>query len=97
VEEESRPLGLGETITFTKVFDAGTFIIFYSSSFNPFPDTKVLIDNTSVGVLSAEDDTLLHISFRRAKNQMCSTAIWLEPPGAKKSACLSKVSSTKRM
>ncbi|KAH6843433.1 hypothetical protein B0I37DRAFT_418534 [Chaetomium sp. MPI-CAGE-AT-0009] len=35
-----------------------------------FPDEQVAIDNTSVNVLSAEDDNLLHVSFRRAENQI---------------------------
>ncbi|RYP44511.1 hypothetical protein DL768_009032 [Monosporascus sp. mg162] len=70
MDVESRPLHLAEKITFDRVFDAGSHIVFYSSSFNPYPDTQVYIDNTSVNVLSAEDDTLLHVSFRRAENQI---------------------------
>jgi hypothetical protein len=67
---ESRPLPLGEKITFDRAFDVGSYIVFYSSSFNPYPDTQVYIDNTNVSIHSTDDDTLLHLSFSRAENQI---------------------------
>lgn len=70
MDMESRSLFLRQEITFDRIDDAGSYIVFYSPSFNPFPDEKVYIDNTSVNVRSAEHDILLHVSFRRAENQI---------------------------
>ncbi|KAF5681253.1 FAD NAD(P)-binding domain-containing protein [Fusarium heterosporum] len=63
-------LSLGNSYSFDKILEAGSFILFYSATYNLLPDKSVEIDNTSINVLSSEDDVLLHISFRRAENQI---------------------------
>jgi hypothetical protein len=67
---ESRPLALDDKVTFDRVFGAGSYIVCYSASFNPYPDTQVYIDNTNINILSADGDYLVHISFRRAEDQI---------------------------
>ncbi|KAK8013735.1 hypothetical protein PG991_009328 [Apiospora marii] len=68
--KDKKHLHLGETHSFDKVYEAGSFIIFYSPTYDPYPDREPAIDNTSVIILSVEGDHLLHISFRRAENQI---------------------------
>ncbi|KAM0433636.1 hypothetical protein ACHAQK_009254 [Fusarium lateritium] len=70
VESQKKSLSLGESLSFEKVFDAGTFILFYSPTYNLLPDRNVNTDNTSLNIHSAKGDHLLHISFRRAENQI---------------------------
>ncbi|KAM0207632.1 hypothetical protein ACHAPQ_009547 [Fusarium lateritium] len=70
MESQKKSLSLGESLSFEKVFDAGTFILFYSPTYNLLPDRNVNTDNTSLNIHSAKGDHLLHISFRRAENQI---------------------------
>ncbi|KAH8802473.1 FAD/NAD(P)-binding domain-containing protein [Xylogone sp. PMI_703] len=70
MDVRSRPLSIREKIDFDRVFDEGSYIIFYSSSFNPYPDKLVSIDRTTVNVLSAREDVLLSVSFSRAENHI---------------------------
>ncbi|KAF4971520.1 hypothetical protein FZEAL_9835 [Fusarium zealandicum] len=65
-----KSLSLGESISFDKVFDAGSFILFYSPIYSLVPEKNVNIDNTSLNIHSAKSDQLLHISFRRVENQI---------------------------
>ncbi|KAF5590567.1 FAD NAD(P)-binding domain protein [Fusarium subglutinans] len=67
---QNRTLKLNSKLSFGKIFEAGSFIVFYSSSYDPVPDTTASIDNTSVNITSADDEDLLHISFRRVENQI---------------------------
>ncbi|KAM0541825.1 hypothetical protein ACHAPJ_013074 [Fusarium lateritium] len=67
---QTRPLHLGENYDFERVFEAGSFIVLYSETYDKVADLDVYIDNTNVNIRSAQDDILLHISFRRAVNQI---------------------------
>lgn len=62
------PLFLGHELKFDRPIGDGGSIVFYSTCINLVPDFGHNIDNTSVNVLSADKDTLLHISIRRAEN-----------------------------
>ncbi|RYP39140.1 hypothetical protein DL767_002320 [Monosporascus sp. MG133] len=64
------PLFLNNTVTFGTVINTGSYIVFYSAWYNAALDTQGYEDDTNVNVLSAEGDTLLHISFRRWKNSI---------------------------
>lgn len=59
---------------FDKAVTSGSLIEFLSRTYDRLPDTKAAIDNTSLNLLSAEGDHLLHISVRRAENQLCFNA-----------------------
>jgi hypothetical protein len=67
-------LHLDEVVTFDKPLVPGGSVVFRSSSIDRLPDTKAYIDNTSVNLLSAEGDHLLHVSIRRAQNRIVFNA-----------------------
>ncbi|KAF5536590.1 galectin [Fusarium napiforme] len=76
---QKKSLQLGNSIIFDKVFEAGTFITFYSETYKPVPDKNVDVDNTSLNIQSLDDDYLLHISFRRAENQIVFNSFPVTP------------------
>ncbi|KAF7340703.1 FAD/NAD(P)-binding domain-containing protein [Mycena sanguinolenta] len=67
-ERLAQPLACGDNVTFTNPINDGGSIVFYSNTVNLVPPSGAQIDNTSVNLLSADDDFLLHLSVRSAEN-----------------------------
>jgi hypothetical protein len=70
----SAALHLDEAITLDKALPVGSTVTFRARSIDLLPDTKAYIDNTSVNLLSADGDHVLHVSIRRAENRFCFNA-----------------------
>jgi hypothetical protein len=59
---------------FDRALEVGSSLTFYLKTVNLLPDSQVSLDNTHVSILSAKRDRVLHISLRRAENEICFNA-----------------------
>ena len=63
-------LPVHQTVALKKEFRAGNIMVFRSAKLDLTPSTRWDLDNTSVNIMSASNDYLLHISIRRAHNSI---------------------------
>jgi hypothetical protein len=84
-------MSVGEVVYLNRALPDKSVVIFTSNSIDLNPDTEAYIDNTSVNLLSADGDHLLHVSIRRAENRICFNAKDSDEWGSEESVALDGV------
>ena len=63
-------VSLNERTELSLPLRTGSLVVLHSHQLNPTPEPQAYIDNTNLNIYNEEGSNILHISFRRAENEI---------------------------